>query len=46
MKFNVGLVGLGYIGNHHYNAILKNNSNFNLTTIFEKNLSTKQKNKL
>ena len=46
MKFKVGLVGFGYIGYHHYNAILKLSSNFTLTTIFEKNLLLKKRNKL
>ena len=44
MKFKVGLVGFGYIGYHHYNAILKLSSNFTLTTIFEKNLLLKKGN--
>ena len=46
MNFKVGLVGFGYIGYHHYNAILKLSSNFTLTTIFEKNLLLKKRNKL
>lgn len=46
MKFKVGLVGFGYIGYHHYNALLKLNSNFTLTSIFEKNLSIKKRNEL
>ena len=45
-RFNVGLVGFGYIGNYHYKAILKQNSNFFLSTIFEKNLPPEKKKKI
>ena len=36
-KYNIGLVGYGYIGEHHCKAILKLKKFFNLKVIFEKN---------
>ena len=36
-KYNIGIVGYGYIGEHHCNAILKLKKYFNLKVIFEKN---------
>ena len=39
LKYNVGLVGYGFIGKHHCNAILKLKKYFNLKVIFEKNIN-------
>ncbi len=38
-KYNVGIVGFGYIGKHHCLAIKKLKNLYNLTAVYEKNIS-------
>ena len=45
-KLNLGIVGFGYIGKYHYEAIEKLSDKFVIKTIFDNNLSFKEKKKI
>lgn len=45
-KLNIGLVGYGYIGKHHYKALRNLKKNFNIKIIFDNFFSEKDKKQL
>lgn len=45
-KINIGIVGYGYIGRHHYKALQKLKKIFNVKVIFDNFFSDKDKNEL
>ena len=42
-KVKIGIVGFGYIGKYHYEAILSNKNKYSLEAIYETNISKNEK---
>ena len=42
-KVKIGIVGFGYIGRHHYDAIMSNKTKYSLEVIYETNILKKEK---
>ena len=42
-KVKIGIVGFGYIGRHHYDAIMSNKTKYSLEVIYETNILKKKK---
>ena len=42
-KVKIGIVGFGYIGKHHYDAIMSNKNKYSLEVIYETNILKKEK---